>query len=136
MKSLPVVFGALLVCLVCVPGSLSGAAEKPPLQVEEGSICKDVVGLAPVGTNTKFKSSVGRLYCFSKISGAQKPTTVTHVWYFGDSKEAWVTLDVGSARWRTYSSKAIQRHQVGPWHVEILGPDVEVLDTIDFEIVP
>ena len=136
MRSLSIDVLFLFVCLVLVPGSLAGASENFVLQVEEGFICKDVVGLTPVGINSQFKSSVGRLYCFSKIRGAQKPTTVTHVWYFGENKEAWVTLEVGSVRWRTYSSKAIQRHQVGPWRVEILGPDVEVLEKIEFEIVP
>jgi len=126
----------LLTGLVSPVPVLVEASEPGPLDVAEGFICKDVVGLKPVGAHANFKVSVGRLFCFTKIVGAEHDTEVTHVWYFGESKQAWVTLKVGSARWRTYSSKAIQSHQIGPWRVEVLGPNVELLKAIEFEVVP
>ena len=126
----------LLLTSWVAPLARTEAAESTSLKVEEAFICTDVAGLTPIGASAQFQASVGRLYCFTKITGAQKPTRVTHVWYYGESKQAWVTLEVGSARWRTYSSKAIQRYQTGPWRVEVLGPDVEVLRTVNFEITP
>jgi hypothetical protein len=140
MKSFVFVLVSLCSCLLLtslvLPAPVLEASETGSVHVEEVYVCKDVVDLTPVGTNANFKASVGRVFCFTKIIGAEHDTTVTHVWYFGESKEAWVTLNVGSTRWRTYSSKAIQSHQVGPWRVEVLGPDVELLKTIEFEVVP
>ncbi|MBW1897117.1 MAG: DUF2914 domain-containing protein [Deltaproteobacteria bacterium] len=140
MKSCAFVLVSLCMCLLLTgfvsPIPVLEASESDALDVEEILVCKDVVGLTPVGANANFKASVGRLFCFTKIIGAEFETTVTHVWYFGESKEAWVALEVGSARWRTYSSKVIQSHQVGQWRVEVLGPDVELLKTIEFEVVP
>lgn len=136
MKTFSLFFLSMLILQTFLPVPPCGASEKAPMAVEEAFICKDVVGLNPVGTDTQFKSSVSRLCCFTKIVGAQEPTTVTHAWYFDDIRQAWVTLEVGSATWRTYSSKAIQKHQIGLWRVEVLGPNVEVLKTIEFEITP
>jgi len=121
---------------VLSPFSNVMSSEEVPLKVEDVCICKDVVNLSPIGIDSHFKASVGRLFCFSQIMGAQEPSRVTHVWYYGETKQAWVVLDVGSPKWRTYSSKAIQPHQVGRWRVEVLGPDVEVLETVEFDIVP
>jgi hypothetical protein len=133
---LTALFSWLFVVALVFPVPLAGASESQALNVDEIFICKDVIGLTPVGADTRFDASTGRLFCFTKITGAQEATTVTHVWYFGESKQAWVTLEVGSARWRTYSSKAIQPHQTGPWRVEVLGPNVEVLRTVEFKVGP
>jgi hypothetical protein len=141
MKSCAFVIVSFCICLLLtglvspVPVPVK-ASETGPLHVAEIFVCKDVVGLTPVEAHTNFKASVGRLFCFTKMVGAEHDTAITHVWYFGESKQAWVTLRVGSARWRTYSSKAIQSHQIGLWRVEVLGPDVELLKTIEFEVVP
>jgi len=78
---------------------------------------------------------VGKLFCFSKIIGAEDPIEIAHVWYFGDTERARVTLPVKTNTWRTYSSKVLQDHEIGPWHVDLLGPEGDVLETIEFEVV-
>ncbi|MBT8351189.1 MAG: DUF2914 domain-containing protein, partial [Deltaproteobacteria bacterium] len=35
----------------------------------------------------------------------------------------------------TYSSKVLQDHEIGAWHVDLLGPEGDVLETIEFEVV-
>lgn len=104
------------------------------LQVSEIAICKDVVDLECVESGNDFSPNVGKLFCFTRIKGAQKPTKVTHVWYFGSTERARVELEVNSSNWRTYSSKIIQAHEVGIWTVVVLGPAGHVLDNAHFEI--
>jgi len=106
------------------------------LEVAVAAICRDVVDREPVDVGTSFEASVGKLYCFTKIVGAQNPIGITHVWYFGDTERAKITLSVRSSSWRTYSSKKIQSHEVGDWHVDVVGPGGEVLRTLDFKITP
>jgi hypothetical protein len=36
---------------------------------------------------------------------------------------------------RTYSTKIIQPHEIGDWHVDVLGPGDKLLKTVKFEIV-
>jgi len=136
MKSVSFSCVILLITVCRLPTATIDAQEAVSLKVADAVICKDVVDRTPVDAGNSFRASVGKLYCFTRITGAQEPTRITHVWYFGNTRWAWVSLKVGSASWRTYSSKAIQPHQVGSWHVDVLGPDGELLRTLEFEITP
>jgi hypothetical protein len=118
------------------PAVSSMAQETASLVVTEATICRDVVNRQPVGAGDSFDASVGKLACFTKITGAQRPTQISHVWYFGDTQRAKVALSVNSLSWRTYSSKKIQQHEIGDWRVDILGPGGEILKSLGFKILP
>ncbi len=104
------------------------------VQVVEGTICTDVLDRSCINSSTRFTAPVDKLFCFTKIVGAQNNTHVTHVWYFGETERARVGLDVRSGSWRTFSSKIIQPHEIGDWHVDVLGEDGQLLMVIPFEI--
>ena len=123
-----------LVAICLLQPTAVQAQETPQLVVEEGVIGTDIVDRLPVGANTSFAASVDRLSCFTRITGAENPTTITHVWYFGDLERARVELSVRSLSWRTHSSKVIQAHEVGSWRVDVLDEAGSVLRTIRFEI--
>ena len=114
----------------------SQAQGTPNLVVASAAICTDVVDLEPADTGTSFGVKEGQLYCFTKITGAQSPAQVTHVWYFDGTERARVDLGVNSVAWRTYSSKIIQPHELGEWHVDVLDSLGNVLKTLDFEVIP
>jgi len=99
-------------------------------------ICRDVYNRRPLVVGSSFDSSVYRLYCYTNIASTQSPTEITHVWYFGETEKARVKLPVKSSTWRTYSSKQIKSNEIGNWHVEVLGPQGELLQTLRFEITP
>jgi hypothetical protein len=138
MKSIPVMFLIIIASLVVLLSSAttSIAEETSPLALEEAAICRDVVDRQPVGAGNSFDASVGKLFCFTKITGAQSPTQIYHAWYFEDTQRAKVMLSVKSASWRTYSSKVIQQHEIGDWHVEVLGSEGETLKILEFKISP
>ena len=124
--------------LLLINGSAIAQETSPQgsgLTVETAVISEGVENREPTNAGTSFSVTAGRLYCFTKIVGAAEPLEVTHVWYFGDVERARVALGVKAAAWRTYSSKAIQAHEVGAWRVEVLGPDGAVLETVSFETV-
>ena len=123
----------VFVFAVLALGGIAYAADD--LSVETAAVCEKVEDRQPVSAGTSFPVSVARLYCFTKIVGAQSPTEVTHVWYFGDTERARINLSVRAAAWRTYSSKALQAHEIGAWRVEVLGPTGEILKTVRFEVV-
>lgn len=110
--------------------------EVRPLQIIDGDICLKVSSLRCLESNTQFPSDVGKLYCLTRIVGALNPTSVTHVWYFGDRERLRVSLAVRSANWRTYSSKTIRPKEIGDWSVEVLGPLGKPLGLYRFEICP
>ena len=132
-------FLLVLAILMAIPLSPVGAIhaqQTTSLEEAAGTVCQDVVNRQPIDVGNSFEASVGTLYCLTKITGASRPTQITHVWYFGDAERARVNLAVNSASWRTYSSKRIQAHEIGGWHVDVLGPGGDVLETMEFTITP
>ncbi len=111
------------------------AQETGSIKVESAAVCENIVDREPAGTGTSFSVTVGKLFFFTKITGAENPIEIAHVWYFGDTERARVTLPVKTNAWRTHSSKIVQAHEIGAWHVDVLSPAGEVLETVQFEVV-
>lgn len=125
----------LLLSLALFLISNAVAQETGSIKVESAAVCENIVDREPGNTGTSFAVTVGKLFFFTKITGAENPVEIVHVWYFGDAERARVTLPVKENTWRTYSSKTLQAHEIGAWHVDVLGPTGEVLETVEFEVV-
>jgi hypothetical protein len=119
---------------MCLLIPAAGAQQTDKLDVIAATICENVQEREAVNVGTRFANSVPRLYCFTKIVGAGSPTEVVHVWSYGDEERARVSLAVNASTWRTYSSKAIQAHEIGAWRVDVLDTSGNLLETINFEI--
>jgi hypothetical protein len=124
--TLPVI---LIVCMV-----FAAVAFASTVQVENAAIGEDVVNREVVSQGASFSTSVGKLYCFSKIANIDSHTNVVHAWYYGSEERARVSLNVNPPAWRTYSSKIIQAHEIGVWRVEILDQNGNLLDTVRFQV--
>ena len=125
----------LLLSLALFLISNAAAQETGSIKVESAAVCENIVDREPASTGTTFSVTAGKLFFFTKITGAENPIEITHVWYFGDNERARVTLPVKAITWRTYSSKTLQAHEIGAWHIDVLGPSEEVLETVQFEVV-
>ena len=109
-------------------------AEENGLTVARIAICRAVEDREPVDEGTRFPADVGRLYCFTKITGAGGETSVTHVWYHGEQERARVALRVGAAAWRTWSSKRLWHTWTGDWRVVVEDADGAVLTEQAFTV--
>ena len=58
---------------------LAQDASNTEIQLEEAAICRNVVDRAPIGKGSVFHTSIGRLYCFTRVVGAETDTTITHI---------------------------------------------------------
>jgi hypothetical protein len=123
---------AIIALFLLIPFS-SHAQQAGTLSVESASICTGVANREAVDVGTSFAVSVGRLYCFSKIADIPESTEIVHVWYYGDTERARVSLGVNPPAWRTHSSKIIQAHEIGSWRVEIIDTSGNLLETLKFE---
>ena len=112
------------------------AQQSDAVTVASAVICQQIVNRQAVDAGTSFAASVGKLYCQSKISDIQESTQIVHVWYYGDTERARVSLNINPPSWRTYSSKVIQPHEIGAWRVEIQDRSGNVLETVRFETTP
>jgi hypothetical protein len=86
------------------------------------------------GEAEEFKADVGKVYCFTRIKGAEGQE-LSHVWYQGDKKVSEVKLSIKSALMRTWSYKSIGEDGKGDWRVDVVGPDGAVLKSLSFKIV-
>ena len=123
---------AIISLCLLIPFS-SHAQQAGALSVESASICTGVANREAVDAGTSFAVSIGRLYCFSKLADIQESTDIVHVWYYGETERARISLGVNPPAWRTYSSKIIQAHEIGAWRVEILDASGNLLETLKIE---
>ena len=107
--------------------TLAVSQEAPVLKIEDMAFCTGVENREPVAPADTFAASVDRVFCFSRILGAEQPTSVAHVWYYHDQEMARVDLAVNSVSWRTWSSKQIAPDQAGEWRVDVVAFTGEVL---------
>ncbi|MBE9486795.1 MAG: DUF2914 domain-containing protein [Chloroflexi bacterium] len=110
------------------------SAEAAEIKVIDGVITTAIKNQLPVDQIEVYPAGYGKLFCFTRIVGVQEETHVTHVWYYQDDELARVSLSVGSADWRTYSSKRFLPQWVGQWRVEVLDENGHELVTIPFEL--
>ncbi len=135
LKSRPNMFTLALILIFFVPSSIY-AQQSDSLNVATAVISKNIADRQPVEPGSSFSVSVGRLFCYSKVTNIQSSTEIYHVWYYGDIERARVALNVNPPNWRTYSSKIIQAHEIGKWHVKILDDANNMLQDIEFDLTP
>jgi hypothetical protein len=126
---------AIALSLVCTIAAL-GTAVAGEIEVEEMTFCTGVEERAPVGAADEFTGDVGHVCCFTRIIGAQDPTTIYHVWIYDNKEMAKVELAVNSAAWRTWSTKRILDSWTGDWRVEVQTADGTVLKSSGFTVEP
>lgn len=103
------------------------ATTSPSIQISRANICTNVVNREPQEVSDSFAGSVGKLCCFSHITGARDGMTIVHKWYYKYELVSSVGLRIKADNWRTYSSKTIMPEQVGDWKVEIVNGDNDSL---------
>jgi hypothetical protein len=108
------------------------SATAAELKVADVTITTAIVNQMPVDHVEVYPADYGKLFCFTRVLGAEKETRVTHVWYYQEDELARVELQVGSADWRTYSSKRFLPQWAGQWRVDILDEKGQQLATVPF----
>ena len=143
-KTLFVLFSALILSGVCfaqedaakeqIKDTTSAMTqEQPALVLEEIQFCTAVEDRQPSAVGSVFPDDLDKLYCFTKIGGAEDVTNVYHVWYFGNNEIARVKLPVKAKSWRTWSSKKLNMG-LGYGYVEIVSESGDILGRAEFKI--
>ena len=131
MGKLAIVVAGLALASLLGP---QGALAQGTLSVSESAVATNVVDRMPVGSGTSFSADVGRVYAWTRITGAEGETTIHHVWFQGDVERADLALQVGGSPWRTWSNKAISPEWTGDWRVEVRDSSGNVIETLSFTV--
>ncbi|MFH1007637.1 MAG: DUF2914 domain-containing protein [Candidatus Latescibacterota bacterium] len=97
-------------------------------------ICEEIRSRTPIRVGSRFPKTVRALYCFSDIRGAEKSTTISHLWYYKGKMMADVTLPIDYKRIRTWSSKNLQSDWTGEWTVYVVSAHGNVLASTQFTL--
>lgn len=125
---------ALAVFALASPSDAAAQAEAGSLSVAEAVVTTGVQERQPVDEVSTVSADVGRVFLWTRVTGAQGEVEVAHVWYHGDQEMARVPVRVASPNWRTWTSKEILPHWTGSWRVEVEGPGGQVLHSASFQV--
>ena len=129
----------ILVSFMLLPFSYSFAEEAPQqtisiFTVERFVVAGSIENIEPVGIVDAFSSATEKVFCFLEARDISEDTSVSFVWYLGDTKKATVDLPIKAGkRWRTYSSKKLGG-QKGEWKVELQDVNGTVQRTLTFTV--
>ncbi len=123
----------VLTVLVVMAGVLGGSSCFA-LEIEDASITTQIINRSATDSLNTVPANVDKLYCYTRIVGAEEDTWITHVWYCGEKELARVRLAVSSSDWRTWSSKRIIPQWKGLWRVEVLDAEGQPLMIVPFSI--
>ena len=124
-----------LLTLVILIAALIDLKAQSIMKIERIAVSTGVENRQPVGESDTFADSVGTLFCYTEIRGMGDSTTVSHVWYHGENRRADVKLNVRGYRWRTWSTKVIQKDWTGDWRVDVVSADGKILKSKRFRII-
>jgi hypothetical protein len=99
----------------------------------EASVGTAIADRALTGAAESFPKGTEKLFCFSKVTGADTTSGIEHVWYKGDTEVARVKLKVGGSPWRTYSSKTLGPDASGDWRCDVVQSGT-VLQSVKFKV--
>lgn len=116
--------------------SFYSEVEAASLKITEMAVTTKIVKGNPIDSVHRISSaSVRQLYCFTRIvSDEEGETKVRHVWYKGDEKMGESDLPVKGKKWRTFSSRVVEKGMAGDWRVEALGSDGKLLRSVKFRM--
>jgi hypothetical protein len=89
----------------------------------------------PVDTVTFLENDAPRIFFYTDLRNLSG-TTVTHRWQLAGEVMAEVPFEVGSDRWRVWSSKRLKSEWTGDWTVAVVQGDDEVLASETFTLQP
>ena len=130
--TLVALFAVASIGLAADEGAVADA--DPPIGLETMTVCEDVAERVPVGEADSFPSSVGTLYCFTRVTTDEAPVQLFHRWYVGDQLIDEIPISVKGESWRCWSRKTILESWDGPCRVDILTEAGDVIGTREFEL--
>ncbi len=132
MKKYLIMFMIMALSGVASIAVLAGTANA--FSIERLVIAGSIEDREPVGVVNAFSGSTEKVYCFLDVRDISADTSVSFVWYFGETEMGSVELPLREgSRWRTWSSKTLYGNE-GDWKVELQDENGAVLETVEFTV--
>ena len=139
IKRWPYLILSILTCLCTALVSVHGAdnPSRPSakeMSLERAVMCEYIEDFAPMNQAVVFSIDVGKISCFTSFSDIKQPTYAMHKWYRRDELVTTKRLSLKPPSWSTYSSIQLREADKGPWRVEILNHQSQLMKTLRFSV--
>lgn len=124
---------------ICFPEEIKAESQaeiSTGLKIISAVTCEDIKDGQPVNEGIIFSSDLAKVTCFTEFDQITEKTIIYHCWYFKDNLRAKKKpLVLNPPRWATFSQIEPRETEKGPWRVEIVDEDGNILRTLRFSIV-
>lgn len=107
-------------------------AAKGVVAVEKLVVCTSVQDREPQGEAASFDLSVGKVYCWLLVTGAETEMQIKLGWWHKGNLAFECPLTVRSARFRTWGNKSL--YEGGEWTVKVTDAEGHVLKEATFTV--
>jgi hypothetical protein len=111
----------------------AGPAVESPVLVQ-AQMCEAIEKFKPVNPAVVFSIFLGRVYCFTAFDPVFEETVVYHRWYRQDRLISNARLVLSPPKWSSFSSMQLRDVDKGPWRVEIIDSQENIMKTLRFSI--
>ncbi len=131
-----VITGLLLVLTASGPAGAgdSAIAIKGKIALIKAVMCEEIQGSSPQNSTTVFSIERRKAICFTSFDPVREKTVIYHRWLHRERPSAKIKLTLKPPRWSAYSSIQFRVEDIGPWRVEIVDSQGNVLDVLRFSI--
>ncbi len=124
----------LFSALIFLPLICLNAQEKSSLEVKKILLGTGLENKEVTGVDTTFSADIGKIYCWTKVTGTTTETQIAHRWYFNEKEVAKIDITVKYPSYRCWSIKTIYPEMKGNWKVDIEDSAGKLLSSISFAI--
>jgi hypothetical protein len=115
-------------------GAALTASGPAKLTLVQSAMCEKIKEYTPQNPAVVFSISIGEVSCFTFFDPVPETTFIFHKWFHRDRLTTERKLYLKPARWGTFSSIQLREADRGPWRVEVLDKDDNVLKVLRFSI--
>jgi hypothetical protein len=113
------------------PVSAPPEEEAPVGSVARAIVTTEIMDREPVDSIDTLSNDHNQVFFFTELENLSGQT-ITHRWEYAGEIMADVSLEIGSARWRTYSSKRLFQGWLGEWKVSVIDEEGRELSATTF----
>jgi hypothetical protein len=124
----------LLIVIAPITYSFAQNAPKKRLKIEQAMICEAVREFQPINPGITFSIANGSIACFTRFDAVPVETFIGHRWYRKDELVTEQKLILKPPQWSTYSRIQLREFDKGPWRVEIVDSDNQVISILRFSV--
>jgi len=104
------------------------------LVLVEAAMCEGIKEYIPQNQAIVFSMTIGKVSCFTSFDPVPEKTFIYHNWFYRDKPSTRIKLSLQPPSWSTFSSIQLREADKGPWRVEVIDKEGNILDIIRFSI--